>query len=286
MNFSFPLNTNSMTNHQPEVLSQPRWIVSQPTVTNLAANFAPISLREMDAVALLNRVDTKFAMTTDQLLTALTQIQPDYRILSINGQRLNHYSTLYFDTPNFSLYHAHVNKRAERYKVRSREYVDSHLSFLEVKHKTRKGRTIKDRIPTVQPLAQMTAETENWLGQVSPLDGGALEPKLRNTFTRLTLVSKQHCERVTLDVDLTFYTDNKVAQLNGIAIAEVKMDASHGNSSFLEQMRAQKIRQNSFSKYAIGVAMLYSAVKKNSLKPKLLWLEKNMKGIIDHERFC
>ncbi len=286
MNYSFPLTTNSITNPQPNVLSQSLWIVPQPTVANLAANFDPISLQQMDAVALLNRVDTKFVMTTDRLLTALAQIQPDYRILSINGQHLNHYSTLYFDTPNFSLYHAHVNDRAERYKVRSREYVDSHLSFLEVKHKTRKGRTIKDRIPTVQPMAQMTAETENWLRRVAPLDSGALEPKLRNTFTRLMLVSKQHCERVTLDVDLTFHTDDKVVRLNGIAIAEVKMDASHGDSSFLEQMRAQKIRQSSFSKYAIGVAMLYSKVKKNSLKPKLLWLGKTMKGIIDHERFC
>jgi hypothetical protein len=199
-------------------------------------------------------------------------------MLSINSQRLNHYRTLYFDTPDFALYHAHANGHAERYKVRSREYVDSRLAFLEVKHKTRKDRTIKDRVPTTGQIFQMTPETTRWLHEISPLDGSALEPKLWNTFTRLTLVNRQYCERVTLDVDLIFYTDGKIARMNGLAVAEVKMDAAHGISPFLEQMRDQRIRPNSFSKYSVGVAMLYDQVKKNAFKAKILWLEKMMKG--------
>ena len=88
----------------------------------------------------------------------------------------------------------------------SREYTDSHLSFVEVKHRTRKDRTIKERLSTAQPMTQMTSEITNWLHSVSPLDGNALEPKLWKTFRRITLVSKQYCERVTRDVDLMFYT--------------------------------------------------------------------------------
>ncbi len=114
----------------------------------MTREYAPISLKEMDAVALLNRTDTKFVLSTDQLLQALAALQHDYRILSVAGQRLNHYRTLYFDTPNFDLYNLHVNERSDRYKVRSREYTDSRRSFLEVKHKTNKGRTIKERIST------------------------------------------------------------------------------------------------------------------------------------------
>jgi hypothetical protein len=224
-------------------------------------------------------------LTTAQLLTALAEIQPAYRILSIAGQRLNHYRTLYFDTPDFALYHAHVNERAERYKVRSREYVDSHLAFLEVKHRTRKDRTIKDRIPTAGQVVQLTPELENWLRQVSPLDGGALEPKLWNTFTRLTLVNKSACERLTLDVDLAFHFNGKTASLEGLTVAEVKTDSAHSASPFLARMRAQKIHPNGFSKYSIGVVMLYEQVKKNALKPKMLWLEKTMKGTL-HEHFC
>ena len=276
MNHTFHPTPKPQTKFQPWALPQPTWHLAPPTVKTLAANFAPISLKQMDAVALLNRVDTKFVLTTTQLMTALAQIQPAYWMLSIDGQRLNHYRTLYFDSPDFALYHAHVNERAERYKVRSREYIDSHLAFMEVKHKTRKDRTIKDRIPTTGQVVQLTPDLENWLHQVSPLEGGVLEPKLWNTFTRLTLVSKQYTERVTLDIDLTFYTADKATRLNGLAIAEVKMDIAHGDSPFLEQMRAQKIRQEGFSKYSVGVATLYDQVKKNALKAKMLWLQKLM----------
>jgi hypothetical protein len=262
------------------------WYAAPHKLETLASSFAPISLKQMDAVALLNRTDTKFVMTTSQLLSALSEIRPDYRMLSITDQRLNHYRTLYFDTPDFALYHDHANGRAERYKVRSREYIDSDLAFLEVKHKTRKDRTIKDRIPTAGQVFQMTPETTRWLHEISPLDGCALEPKLWNTFTRMTLVSRQYCERVTLDIDLTFYTNDKIVRMDGLAIAEVKMDASHGASPFLARMREQRIRPNGFSKYSVGVAMLYDQVKKNAFKAKMLWLEKMMRGNIDHERFC
>ena len=50
-------------------------------------------------------------------------------------------------------------------------------SFLEVKHKTRKDRTIKDRIPTAQPVMEMNHEAENWLQTVYPFDCRSLEPK-------------------------------------------------------------------------------------------------------------
>lgn len=252
---------------------------------SLAQGFTPISLHQMDAVALLNRIDTKFVMTEKELLSTLATLQPDYWMLSVHGQRLNHYRTLYFDTPDFDLYTLHVNERAERYKVRSREYTDSHVSYLEVKRKTRKDRTIKKRIPTAQPLAWITPEVEDWLNNVYPFNSQTLEPKLWNTFTRLTLVSKKLCERVTLDVDLTFYAADKLIRLEGIAIGEVKMDTCRQESPFLAQMRARGIRSRGFSKYAVGISMLYDQVKKNSMKPKILWVEKMMmKGFVSNER--
>lgn len=250
----------------------------------LTAGFAPISLKQMESVALLNRIDTKFLMPAEQMASALEALQDDYLMLAVDGRRLNHYRTLYFDTPDFRLYNAHVNGRAERYKVRSREYADSQLSFLEVKHKTRKGRTIKERLSTAQPVMQLTPDIEYWLRDVLPMDGGLLEPKLWNTFTRMTLVSKRCCERVTLDVDLAFYAAGDIAELDSVAIAEVKMDAGHAASPFLAQMRAQRIRRRGFSKYCIGVSLLYDRVKKNSLKPKMLWIERMMHGAVSDEQ--
>ena len=81
-----------------------------PQVIIRGKRFRPISLDEMDAVALLNRIDTKFVMSTGQLMSALAALQTDYRILSIDDQRLNHYRTLYFDTPDFELYNLHCER--------------------------------------------------------------------------------------------------------------------------------------------------------------------------------
>lgn len=252
-------------------------------LSSLVENFAPINLKEMDSVALLDRIDTKFVLTAEELFRTLAALQQDYRMLSVGGQRLNHYRSLYFDTPDFDLYKLHVNGRANRYKVRSREYVDSGLSFLEVKHRTPKGRTIKDRLSTSQLMAQMSHETETWLHGYFPYDSRELEPKIWNTFTRITLVSKENCERVTLDLNLTFYTENKVATLDGLAIAEVKMCSENRASSFLAQMRAQKVHPSGFSKYCMGISLLYDQVKKNSMKPKMLWIKKKTGGVIYYE---
>jgi hypothetical protein len=248
------------------------------SLETLAARYSPISLAQMDAVALLDRVDAKFVMTQEQLLCALAALTQDYWMLSVEGQRLNHYRTLYFDTPDFALFKAHVNGQAERYKIRSREYTDSHLSFIEVKHKTRKDRTVKERIPTIQPVSVIDGELSTWLQTVCPYDGSRLAPRLLNTFTRITLVSKVCCERVTLDVDLAFITAERSIQLDALAVAEVKMDTDHQSSPFFAQMRSQKIRQHSFSKYAVGTSLLYTQVKKNTIKPTLLLVDQLMKG--------
>ena len=126
---------------------------------------------------------------------------------------------------------------------------------------------------------EMTLEAENWLSGVFPYDSKELEPKLWNTFTRITLVNIQHRERVTLDVNLAFSMSDRFARLDGVAIAEVKMDSGNQDSPFLAQMQKQRIRAQGFSKYCIGASMLYDQVKKNALKPKMLWIEKITKGV-------
>ncbi len=256
------------------------WYTNLPGLVDLAEGFEPVSLKEMESVALLNRTDTKFVMSSKQLITVLKELQMDYKMLAVGRQRLHHYRTVYFDTPGFEFYHQHVNGRLDRYKVRSREYTDSKLSFLEVKHKTSKGRTLKARMRTEHQLVAIAQADGRWLSGVFPYDNRKLEPKLWNTFTRLTLVSKHCCERVTLDVDLTFYTEEKAIPVDGIAIAEVKMEASSRSSVFLQQMRLQRVSPRGFSKYTTGIALLYDPVKKNALKPRLLWLEKISQGAI------
>ncbi len=276
-----PFPTQEQTNIKPWILPVERCGHgnSCESLETLTACFSPICLAEMDSVALLDRIDTKFVMPIEKLVKALASLQADYRILEVDGGRLNHYRTLYFDTPDFALYRQHVNERADRFKVRSREYLDSRLSFLEVKHRTRKDRVVKDRIPTDLPVAWFDAAARLWLKEVFPLDPRDLESKLWNTFTRITLVNQAGCERVTIDVDLAFYTAQRFVSLAGIAVAEVKQDRRSCPSPFLAQMQALRVHPQGFSKYCIGTALLYDQVKKNSLKARLLWLERNSIGV-------
>lgn len=242
----------------------------------LLATFDPIDLAQMDAVALLDRTDTKVVLRTSQLYTMLAALSAEYQVLDIDGVRLHPYQTLYFDTDGFAMYLRHHAGRPVRYKVRSRQYVDSRRSFLEVKVKTNKDRTSKQRIKTDGLITEFTPEASSFVGATLPLDAQSLEPKLWNSFSRITLVSKHEPERLTLDLDLSFDDGRQRINLPGLAIAEVKQEGINRQSDFLRQMRAMALRTTGFSKYCIGVAMLYPAVKHNNFKDKLRLVEKLM----------
>lgn len=264
-------------------------ITGTPAATELEAAisaFRPISLQEMDSVALLNRVDTKFVLSTSQLAAALRSIQYRYQILTISRQRVHHYRTLYFDTREFDLYHDHVTGRAEIYKVRSREYLDTRISFLEVKHKNQKKRTEKSRMPIPYHSQGIDSGMENFLHGFSPFSGEDLEPKLWNTFKRITLVNTTDLERLTIDLDLCFSNEQGEIHLDGIAIAEIKQEHFSKESAFIAEMRRQGIRQTGFSKYCFGVSQLYKSVKRNSQKERALMIERIQHRGYDHVCFA
>jgi hypothetical protein len=240
----------------------------------LLAQFEPIGLAQMEAVALLNRTDTKVVLQTSQLYTALTALHSDYWVLDIDGTRMHPYQTLYFDTAGFAMYMRHHAGRPLRYKVRSRQYVESHRSFLEVKVKNNKDRTTKRRIETGELVTKFTPETSSFVGATIPLDAQSLEPKLWNSFVRITLVSRHEPERLTLDLDMRFDDGRQCIDLPGMAIAEVKQEGVNPHSDFLRQMRAMAIHTTGFSKYCIGTAMLYPNVKHNNFKDKLRLVQK------------
>ena len=240
--------------------------------------YAPISLSEMAGVALLNRTDTKFVLAADTLLAGLNHLHNHYRVLEIEGVRLHHYRTLYFDTADFALYHRHHAGASDRYKVRSRAYIESQLSFFEVKHKTNKKRTIKNRLQTPQFQTSVNRETARFLSHHYPYEAAELLPALWNSFVRVTLVSSHRPERLTLDFDLAFQSGSQQMGLPGIAIAEVKREGLAAYSDFVQQMRALGVRPTSFSKYCLGVSYLYPELKHNNFKPKHLLVQKLMRG--------
>lgn len=245
-------------------------------VDSLLARFEPISLAELEHVKLLNRTDTKYIMRLSQLERALQMIAGQYRVLSVNGTRLNHYQNLYFDTHDFALYRQHHNGLRVRYKVRIREYVESDLVFWEVKRKTNQNHTVKYRLQTPTIASVMDSRADQLVTAHTPLKWCQLEPKLWNRFARMTLASKDDHERLTLDVNLEFAWGDACAALPGIAIAEVKQAHFSSHSSFMRAIRELGIQPTRFSKYCAGVCLLYDNVKSNNFKTRMRLVERLM----------
>jgi hypothetical protein len=189
------------------------------------ASFEPISVSAMSTVSLLDRLDTKYALSVTQLLDSLRAVRAHYRVLEIEGRRHSAYRTLYFDTSDFGLFRQHHTGRRERYKVRSREYVDSGLAFFEIKRKTGPSRTRKERIPTPGLATRVTPETRGFLDDHVQLADGRFEPKLWNEYTRITLVSRHRPERVTVDLDLRFSAEGSSLVLPGLVAVEINKPA-------------------------------------------------------------
>jgi hypothetical protein len=271
--------SSRLTNYGLQPVVAPIAFVKAPVSSDwqgLLSRFAPISLGQMEAVALQNRTDTKYLLSGSQLERALRALAGQYRVLEIDGVRLNAYETLYFDTPDFALYMQHHAGKRNRYKVRSRRYVVTDQAFLEVKLKTNKDRTVKRRVATDGLATACTPELARFVASAVADPAETLEPKLWNEYSRITLVSSTHPERLTIDLDLCFGRDGQRVALPGIAVAEVKQDGVDRGSGFIRQMHAAGIAPTSFSKYCIGVSLLYPHVKHNNFKPKLRLVQKLM----------
>ncbi|MFI5202886.1 MAG: polyphosphate polymerase domain-containing protein [Flavobacteriales bacterium] len=244
-------------------------------VQNQLAQFDPISLKEMDSVALLNRTDSKFVFSLDQLFSLLQICKNDYRALDINGVRLGNYRTLYFDTQTFDLYNNHHRGMEQRFKVRMREYVESKLFYLEVKFKV-KGRTDKKRTKITGITETLNEEQKSYVEKLTKSDK-LLIPALWNQFQRMTLVSRAYPERVTIDLNLGFkMPDNKngYTEYPNLVIAEIKQDNRSRNTSFMKALKALGVRECGMSKYCVGTSMLNTGVKYNNFKERILQIQK------------
>jgi hypothetical protein len=242
-------------------------------LTRALNEFKSIQLNELDNANLMDRVDTKFAFSRLELNKILLELLPDYFCFEINEMRIGNYQSLYFDKECFDFYNDHHNGKIHRFKVRFRKYVDSDIYFLEVKEK-QKGRVTKRRIPVTrfeQVLQEeQRAFVDNILGEKTDL-----EPKLWNTYKRITLVSKNKKERLTLDLDIKFSWKEESKEFDDIVIAELKQERLDRSSPFYQLMRKRSIRPYRLSKYCIGAIELHTKrkLKYNRFKKKLLKLK-------------
>lgn len=236
--------------------------------------FSGHGLADLEHANLMNRVDTKFVIPVNQLFSLIGELQQLYSVLEIRGKRFFAYHSTYFDTEDFSLYHLHHNKHLNRHKVRVRHYVDDDSYFLEVKFKTNKKRTIKNRIPVSADCPLAIENHRDFLQLMGLAKNMVLKPSLISQYKRIAFASEVRQERLTLDFDLTKYSlmgsCNRLLGLDDIVVAELKQSKLNRHSPFFQLARKYNFRSTSFSKYCLGIALTmpeYDVIKSNRFKP-------------------
>jgi len=250
------------------------FLVNKQKIEEKLKIFESIGLKELDNVQLLNRVDTKFVFNINLMPSILEELSESYYILDIKDVRLNEYASIYFDTPDLELYNLHHNGRKNRYKMRYRKYVDSGLSFFEIKFKNNKGRTIKKRVRTQDIGYAFGEDAVNLIHTTSSLDETRYQHSIDINFFRLTLAEKDYKERATLDIGLHYVVDGKKIGYEELIIAELKQEKADRRSPMVSCLKNHGIHPYKISKYCLGILSCYDGVKYNRFKPKLRAIDK------------
>lgn len=238
-------------------------------MTVLAA-LPAVRLDELEeSAALQTRVDRKYLVPRTFVATLLDALDPSVRVLEIDGERAFAYESVYFDTPGLTSYLGAARRRRNRFKVRTRTYVDSAQCFFEVKTRGVRGQTVKNRLPhELADRAVLDAPALGFAAQVltdaraARLDG-PMSPTLVSTYDRVTLHvpaapgSGRPDSRTTIDTDLV-WTDarsGRAVPLAGLAVIETKTGSTPSSTDRLLWRAGH--RPARLSKYGTGMAVLH-----------------------------
>ena len=257
------------------------------TYTSKLQHFWTLSLSELNAQAsYLKRIDRKFLLNGSQFDEILEELKKDFYVLEIKGKKVFSYDNVYMDTDDYLFYQQHQNKKKNRTKIRTRYYIDSNLAFFEFKQKT-DGVTSKYRyeFPS-EEHGFMTRGKKRffawvWQTTYNNISVPKITPAIKTKYKRITLVSKDGSERLTIDFDIRTQnlrsTKSSFINLKNLVIIESKSLSKDCGSCKI--MKKHKIKQaKSCSKYALwvvyaGLAEKYDTFKETMKKIKEIRLE-------------
>ena len=251
-------------------------------ISKILSNFNSISLEELDDVKLLKRFDQKFTITTSQFEVIFPFLAKNYHCLTIDNNQIFEYTTDYYDSEDYAMFNDHHNGKLNRYKIRFRDYINTKNSFLEIKYKTNKGQTIKNRQEINYKEREFNAENLNFIEENSPYKLYSLGKKLSNKFQRITLANVVNKERITIDNAIHFSNENDDKTLQKLVVIEIKKLKNNMDSAVNQLLKSNGVRPTSFSKYAIGSALMNPKLKYNRFKNKLSYLNTIHNGTIWH----
>ncbi len=244
-----------------------RTVASPADLSAALDGLGGVGLAELvGAAELLTRRDRKYLVPRAAMVEALDRLPVAARVLDIDARRRFAYRSVYFDTPELESYLGAARRRPDRFKVRTRCYVDTDTCMLEVKTRDRRGRTVKRRIGC-------DAAEERGLGNAarsfvatiprtaSVVDG--LRPTLTTSYRRTTLLLDiDPPARVTIDTDLAWASaEGADLQANDLVIVETK---TSGRPCAMDQVLwSLGHRPVKISKYCTGLAALDPSLPAN-----------------------
>ncbi|MFJ2520475.1 polyphosphate polymerase domain-containing protein [Cellulosimicrobium cellulans] len=248
----------------------PRTVTADDRVRAVLYPLDGIGLDELvDAAALLTRVDRKYVLPVDDAVTVLDALTRTTaaRVLELDGARSSAYESVYFDTPDLASFRLTATRRRRRFKVRTRTYLDSGTSFLEVKTRAARGTTLKQRVAHDEcPTALGAGRT--FVGRTLAAEGidgvpeHALAPGLVSRYRRTTLLLPRAdgAARATVDTGLTWQLDQPGAHaplawsVPHLVVVETKGGSTPSNLDRLLWRHGH--RPERISKYGTGLALL------------------------------
>lgn len=246
---------------------------------NALATLEPVDLAQLNtAAALQTRVDRKYLLHRTALASVLAELPAGTRVLDIDGERSLRYASQYFDTPSLDSYYGAARGRRRRFKVRSRTYVDSGGSYLEVKTRGGRAVTVKDRVPVHGDVLDSDAvayASELLAGAGipdAPRLADALVPVLVTRYRRATLLlpaTEAHdASRGTIDTELAWIShDGRMLRLPASVIVETKSGQRAG--ALDRALWRQRHRPATVSKYGTGMAALHPTLPSNKWRSAL-----------------
>ena len=239
--------------------------------------FEAVSLQEVEERAALQmRVDRKYIVDYETLERVFSKLGDDFRALEIDGERMQRYDSVYFDTPELTAYRAHLQGRRKRFKCRTRLYGGT-ACFFDLKLKGRRGETVKSRLPlSAFEHGSLTSRASAFLKRGLLQEYGfaapaGLAPTLQTSFERLTLIHSHKAERLTLDFGITFNRVGSGARYRmrpGHVLIETKSGSQLGTvDRLLLALGARPLTM--CSKYGLGIAIANPALPTNPYRPLL-----------------
>lgn len=283
---------------------------SKPKTNNFAEAFGlelpTISLAELNQqAALMSRVDRKYLLPSGALPQFIAELEANpqqvLRVLSIGGSTRSTYASTYFDTDDLLSYRTAATNNRRKFKVRRRTYVDSDLSFLEVKVPNGRGANEKERLPLLDESEFNTAEEAllakdarrrlrgsareyvmNQLGEAGvELVNLRLKEALHTSYERTTLLHQDSgmnaaTSRITIDTRVSWQlaqAEQITKTLNDYVVVETKGAMRTSKADHL--LWRMGFRPARVSKYATGLALLRWDLRGNRWGKSLRLIEQH-----------